>query len=96
MRLAVFCLESPWTRHTIKNNMKVILSRKGVDSSWGGHPGIILPDNTILYYPIPGDEDEDRYSVIKGTDGIAMDIGMKRFYQDIDDIKLLYLCHHKE
>ena len=76
--------------------MKVILSRKGVDSSWGGHPGIILPDNTILYYPIPGDEDEDRYSVIKGTDGIAMDIGMKRFYQDTDDIKLLYLCHHKE
>ena len=63
--------------------MKVILSRKGMDSSWGGHPGIILPDNTILYYPIPGDEDEDRYSDIKGTDGIAMDIGMKRFYQDI-------------
>ena len=41
-------------------NMKVILSRKGMDSSQGGHPGIILPDNTILYYPIPGDEDEDR------------------------------------
>lgn len=63
--------------------MKVILSRKGMDSSWGGHPGIILDDNTILYYPIPGDEDEDRYSDIKGTDGLAMNIGMKRFYQDI-------------
>lgn len=63
--------------------MKVILSRKGMDSSWGGHPGIILPDKTMLYYPIPGDEDEDRYSDIIGPDGVPMDIGMKRFYQSI-------------
>ncbi len=59
--------------------MKVILSRKGMNSSWGCHPDIILSDNTVLYYPIPGDEDEDRYSDINESDGLAMDIEMKRF-----------------
>lgn len=54
-----------------------------MDSSWGGYPGIILPDNTLLYYLIPGDTDEDKYSDILGIDGVPMDIGMKRFYKDI-------------
>lgn len=67
----------------LSEKMKIILSRKGMDSSWGGHPGIILPDNTLLYYPIPGDPDEDSYSDILGIDGVPMDIGMKRFYKDI-------------
>lgn len=35
--------------------MKIILSRKGCDSSFGGIPGILLPDNRIVYIPIPGD-----------------------------------------
>lgn len=34
--------------------MKVILSRKGCDSSFGGMPGIILPNGRIVFIPIPG------------------------------------------
>ncbi|MGC9779576.1 MAG: hypothetical protein HZR80_10075 [Candidatus Heimdallarchaeota archaeon] len=33
--------------------MKVILSRKGFDSSYGGHPSPILPDGTLISLPIP-------------------------------------------
>ena len=38
--------------------MKVILSRKGCDSDFGGMPGIIMPDDRIVYIPIPGDDFE--------------------------------------
>lgn len=38
--------------------MKVILSRKGCDSSFGGMPGIILPDGKVVFIPIPGMETE--------------------------------------
>ena len=41
--------------------MKVILSRKGFDSSNGGCPSPILPDGTLLSLPIPTD-DRDRRS----------------------------------
>lgn len=41
--------------------MKVILSRKGFDSSFGGCPSPILPDGTLLSLPIPSD-DRDSYS----------------------------------
>ena len=40
--------------------MKVILSRKGFDSSNGGCPSPILPDGTLLSLPIPTD-DRDKY-----------------------------------
>ena len=33
--------------------MKIILSRKGFDSSNGGIPSPILPDGTLLSLPIP-------------------------------------------
>ncbi len=36
--------------------MKVILSRKGFDSSNGGCPSPILPDGTLLSMPIPSDD----------------------------------------
>ncbi len=36
--------------------MKIILSRKGFDSSNGGYPSPILPDGTMLSLPIPSDE----------------------------------------
>ena len=35
--------------------MKIILSRKGFDSSYGGTPSPILPDGTLLSMPIPDD-----------------------------------------
>ncbi|WP_027215232.1 hypothetical protein [Butyrivibrio fibrisolvens] len=37
--------------------MKIILSRKGFDSSIGGCPSPILPDGTLLSMPIPNDSD---------------------------------------
>ena len=37
---------------------KLILSRKGVDSNYGGCPSLIFPDRTIYSLPIPGDDDE--------------------------------------
>ena len=33
--------------------MKVSFSRKGFDSSYGGQPNAILPDGTLLVFPIP-------------------------------------------
>lgn len=47
--------------------MKVILSRKGFDSSNGGCPSPIFPDGTLLSMPIPSD-DQDSYDelVYKG------------------------------
>ena len=41
--------------------MKVILSRKGFDSSWGGFPSIILPGGQMISFPIPekGEREKD-------------------------------------
>ena len=41
--------------------MKIILSRKGFDSSNGGKPSPIMPDGTLLSMPIPSDDDKDEY-----------------------------------
>ena len=49
--------------------MKIILSRKGFDSSSGGQPSPIMPDGTLLSLPIPSDEDLDnKYSTISWND----------------------------
>lgn len=37
--------------------MKIILSRKGFDSTSGGYPSPIMPDDTLLSLPIPNDGD---------------------------------------
>ena len=42
--------------------MKVILSRKGFDSQYGGMPSPILPDGTMLSLPIPSKDDNIKYS----------------------------------
>ena len=39
--------------------MKVIISRKGFDSSYGGVPSPILPDGRIISLPIPSNNDKD-------------------------------------
>lgn len=44
--------------------MKVILSRKGLDSEYGGYPSPILPDGQMVSLPIPV-EDETRYSDLR-------------------------------
>jgi hypothetical protein len=46
--------------------MKIILSRKGLDSSTGGFPSPILPDNRLCWIPIPGGRRKDlTYSELK-------------------------------
>ena len=41
--------------------MKIILSRKGFDSSNGGKPSPIMSDGTLLSMPIPSEGDKDTY-----------------------------------
>lgn len=45
--------------------MKVILSRKGIDSTYGGFPSPILPDGTLLSIPIPSIGDKITYADLK-------------------------------
>lgn len=44
--------------------MKVIISRKGFDSGYGGMPSPILPDGTMLSMPIPSSGDMVKYKDI--------------------------------
>ena len=48
--------------------MKLILSRKGFDSSAGKVPSPILPDGTLLSLPIPDKHSPISYEEIKGLD----------------------------
>lgn len=49
--------------------MKVILSRKGFDSSVGGHPSPVLPDGMMLSLPIPSSNDSLAYDATTSPDG---------------------------
>ena len=42
--------------------MKVVFSRKGFDSQYGGMPSPILSDGTLLSLPIPSKEDNTKYA----------------------------------
>ena len=53
--------------------MKIILSRKGFDSSNGGYPSPILPDGTLLSMPIPSG-DEACYGDLRVGDQTCADI----------------------
>lgn len=46
--------------------MKIILSRKGLDSANGGIPSPILPDGTLLSLPIPNDVNSYKFYQYKG------------------------------
>lgn len=50
--------------------MKIILSRKGFDSTAGKIPNPILPDGTLLSFPIPAKEDKLTYADLY-YDGIS-------------------------
>ena len=71
--------------------MKVILSRKGFDSSYGGQPSPILPDGTLLSLPIPSKNDKLKFSNIYHRE--------KSYYEIIKElkpnnkIKTDYSCH---
>lgn len=42
--------------------MKIILSRKGFDSGYGGYPSPVLPDGRLISLPIPSAGDKRKYS----------------------------------
>jgi hypothetical protein len=49
--------------------MKIVLSRKGFDSSVGGHASPILPDRTMVSLPIPSTLDRLDYESLHLSDG---------------------------
>ena len=51
--------------------MKIILSRKGFDSGYGGIASPILPDGTMLSLPIPSLQDGIKYSDLKYSNDIT-------------------------
>lgn len=71
--------------------MKVILSRKGFDSNHGGQPSPILPDGTLLSFPIPSKEDNIKYTELfyKGISYFELITQLK----NKTNIKLKYTCH---
>ena len=63
--------------------MKVILSRKGFDSKYGGHPSPILPNGRLVSLPIPRIGDTVRYSELKLSENrtycdLMRELGIKR------------------
>ena len=54
--------------------MKIILSRKGFDSGSGGYPNPIMPNGTLLPLPIPSKNDEIRYTDVKSSNLILIQI----------------------
>ena len=59
--------------------MKVILSRKGFDSGYGGYPSPILTNGQMISLPIPYKEDNIRYSDVKAD-------GLKTCYDLMKDL----------
>ncbi len=54
--------------------MKVILSRKGFDSEFGGYPSPILPNGQMISLPIPDQNEELRYSDVMAGDSTCYDL----------------------
>ena len=70
--------------------MKVILSRKGFDSQYGGYPSPILPDGRMVSLPIPSNKDNFHYSDLKFENKTYYDL-MKEL--GIKEIILKKSCH---
>ena len=78
--------------------MKIVLSRKGFDSKYGGYPSIILPNNNMITFPIPNDSDFYEYSDIRSVEGDSLFDIMKCLKDDINVDKKVKLtpdthCH---
>ena len=65
------------------NSMKFVFSRKGFDSSYGGHPSPILPDGTIISLPIPSN-DPDKYFLLTNGNKSYLSI-MRELFGDLKD-----------
>lgn len=67
--------------------MKVIISRKGFDWANGGTPSPVLPDGTMVSFPIPSDDDDCYYELsINGMtyDEIWRQIKPKARFYDVN------------
>lgn len=79
--------------------MKIILSRKGFDSGYGGYPSIILSNNEMITLPIPSINEEDyKYSDLKTRDNKSIYDIMKSLNRNIKSGKNIVLtketrCH---
>lgn len=79
--------------------MKVILSRKGFDSGYGGYPSIILSNNEMITLPIPSNKEEDYcYGNLKTRNGKSVYEIMKSLNKNIKSGKNIPLtketkCH---
>jgi hypothetical protein len=51
--------------------MKIILSRKGFDSQYGGYPSPILPDGKMISFPIPVKNSDCTYDDLRFKDGLS-------------------------
>jgi hypothetical protein len=71
--------------------MKIILSRKGFDSKFGGQPSPILPDGTLLSLPIPSKLDSQPFTDLvydkKSYFDIIKELNLKNKF------KKNYTCH---
>ena len=63
--------------------MKVILSRKGFDSGYGGYPSLILPNKEMISLPIPCPDDYYKYSDISTSNGKCLFDIMKSLKNNI-------------
>ncbi len=52
--------------------MKVVLSRKGFDSTYGGYPSLILPNKEMITLPIPGARLDTKYYDLKTRSGKSL------------------------
>jgi hypothetical protein len=79
--------------------MKVIFSRKGFDSQFGGFPSPILPDGRLISFPIPNKRDDVAYSDLLLNDGhnyynLMMDLkGKVKDRKTWFDLKKNTKCH---
>lgn len=51
--------------------MKVVLSRKGFDSQYGGYPSPIMPDGSLISLPIPQKNDDIKYSELNYSENLS-------------------------
>ncbi len=54
--------------------MKIILSRKGLDSENGGYPSPIMPDGRMMPLPIPSCGEHSNFSEICSASGVPADL----------------------
>ena len=78
--------------------MKVILSRKGFASGYGGYPSIILPTGEMITLPIPSSEDKICYSQLRTESELKLFDIMKQLNKNIKNGKPISLtdnttCH---